>query len=220
MQVAIRGILYDNDGTLVDTHDLILSSMRYTMTTVLGRDYPDEDLLRGVGTPLASQMLDFAQGDEALCEELLRVYREHNHAAHDQAIRLFPGVAEGLRTLQEAGFRQGVVTAKLHPLAQRGLEITGAWDALECLVGADDCPVSKPEPDPIVLAADMLGLVPEECIYLGDSPFDMEAGLAAGCTTIAALWGMFPAELLENYQPAAVCDTFAEFAELALSLKE
>ena len=216
--MGVRGILYDNDGTLVDTHDLILASMRHATGVVLGAEFSEEELLAGVGTPLAAQMLAFAQGDAEVCDELLRVYRTHNHALHDEAVRLFPGVREGLRDLHGAGLRMGVVTAKLHPLAQRGLEIVGAWDYLDCLVGPDDCAKAKPDPEPIVMAAGLLGCAPQECIYLGDSPFDMQAGIAAGCVTVAALWGMFPEDVLAAYQPAYACDTFAGFAQLALGL--
>lgn len=214
--MAIRGILYDNDGTLVDTRELILSSMRHTMKTVLGREYPEDVLLRGVGTPLDSQLLEFADGDEQLGAELARVYREHNHSVHDAAVRLFPGVEQGLADLNKAGFVQGVVTAKRHWLAQHGLEITGAWENLDCLVGADDCPMGKPAPDPIIMGAELLGLAPEECVYLGDSPYDMQAGLVAGCTTVAALWGMFPADELQAYGPAHACSSFEEFAQWML----
>lgn len=216
--MAIRGILYDNDGTLVDTHDLILSSMRYTMETVLGKQLPDEELLRGVGTPLDDQLLELAQGDEGLGAELARVYRAHNEARHDAAVKLFDGVAEGLRVLSDAGFRMGVVTAKRHALAQRGLEITGAWQYLDCLVGADDCPRAKPDPDPIVMAADVLGLESRECLYVGDSPFDMQAGNAAGSISVAALWGMFPREVLAAENPAHECASFSELVEYAFKL--
>ena len=217
--MTIRGILYDNDGTLVDTHDLILASMRHTTKQVLGRDFPDQVLMQGVGTPLSAQMLEFAEGNEALADEMLRVYREHNHAHHDEAISLFPGVAEGLKTLHEAGLGQGVVTAKLHPLAQHGLEIMRVWDCLDCLVGPDDCPKAKPEPDPIIMAAELLGCLPEECVYLGDSPYDMQAGIAAGCTTVAALWGMFSEELLKSYAPANACETFEQFVAYVLEIR-
>ena len=213
--MPIRAVLYDNDGTLVDTHDLILASMRHTTKTVLGRDFPEEVLMRGVGTPLDSQLLELADGDQQLGAELARVYREHNHAIHDQSISLFPGVADGLRALQAAGLKQGVVTAKRHQLAQHGLQIMGVWDNLSCLVGADDCPKSKPDPAPIAMAAELVGCVPEECIYLGDSPYDMQAGIAAGCTTVAALWGMFPADLLESYHPARAFESFADFTTWA-----
>ena len=214
--MAIRAILYDNDGTLVDTYDLILDSMRYATREVLGRIVSDGDLMRGVGTPLDDQLVALAGGDPKLGMELARVYRAYNEERHDAVVRLFPGVADGLRGLKDAGFVQGVVTAKRHRLAQRGLEIVGAWEYLDCLVGADDCPKSKPDPDPIVRGAELLGLVPEECIYLGDSPYDMQAGIAAGCTTVAAHWGMFPAGELDAHGPAAAFGSFEEFAAWAV----
>ena len=119
-----KGILFDNDGTLVDTHEIILASFRHCTRTVLGKVIPDEVLLRKVGQPLAVQMRDFTD-DPAQQEELLRVYREYNHAIHDDAVRAFPGVAEGLAELDRRGFALGVVTSKMHALAWRGLQRTG-----------------------------------------------------------------------------------------------
>lgn len=211
--MAIRAILFDNDGTLVDTHDLILSSMRHTVNDVFGLNLPDERLLAKVGIPLADQMMDFAT-DIRQRDEMLRVYREHNHAHHDAAVAAFPGVVEGLRTLSEAGFAMGVVTSKLAPLATRGLQITGAWPYLDCIVGPEECSKAKPDPDPILVGADLLGVPAEECAYVGDSPFDIHAGNAAGCMTVAALWGMFPREELLAEEPNCCCSTFAELVEL------
>ena len=211
--MAIRAILFDNDGTLVDTHDLILSSMRHTVNDVFGLSLPDEQLMAKVGIPLADQMMDFAGSIEQR-DEFLRVYREHNHAHHDAAVKAFPGVIEGLQELSEAGFALGVVTSKRAPLAMRGLQITGAWPYMSCLVGADECPKAKPDPDPILMGADLLAAPIEECVYLGDSPFDIHAGKASGCVAVAALWGMFTLEQLEGERPDYTCDSFAEFVEL------
>lgn len=203
----IKGILFDNDGTLVDTHEIILASMRYSTRTVLGRVIPDEDLLRKVGQPLAVQMCDFTD-DPAEQEEILRVYREHNHAIHDDAVRAFPGVAEGLAELHRRGFALGVVTSKMHALAWRGLQLTGLAPYLDCCIGADDCEHFKPEAEPVLRGAAALELEPAACLYVGDAPFDIQAGRAAGCSTVAALWGMFPAEVLRSEAPDYECATF------------
>lgn len=211
--MAIRGILFDNDGTLVDTHDLILESFRYTLKAVLGAEPSDEEIMRGVGTPLAAQMATFSDNRQ-IQEELLRVYREHNHAHHDQTIAAFPGVVDGLARLHDRGIVIGVVTAKMHALAWHGLEIVGAAPYLSCLIGADDCALSKPDPAPIAQAVTLLGLAPEECLYVGDSPYDIQAGNAAGCITVAVLWGMFSEGVLQAENPAHVITSFSELEAL------
>ena len=209
----MKGMLFDNDGTLVDTHDLILASMRYSTRTVLGRVIPDDELLRKVGQPLAVQMADFTP-DVSEQAEVLRVYREHNHAHHDAAVRAFPGAADALAELRERGVKLGVVTSKMHALAWRGLEITGLAPFLDCCIGADDCDRYKPDGEPVALGARTLGLSPGECYYVGDSPYDIQAGNAAGCKTVAVTWGMFHRELLAAEQPDFTCDTFTELVRL------
>ena len=212
----MKGILFDNDGTLVDTHDLILSSLKYSTRTVLGRVIPDDKLMCKVGQPLAAQMADFTH-DEAEFAELVRVYREHNHAHHDQEVRAFPGTAEALSQLQAQGMSLGVVTSKMHALAWRGLEISGLAPFLDCCIGCDDCPKFKPDPEPVVMGVQALGLQPGECIYVGDSPFDLQAGRAAGCKTIAVTWGIFTEEELAAEHPDFIAHTFAELVEQACS---
>lgn len=205
----IKGILFDNDGTLVDTHDIILASMRHSTRTVLGRVIPDDVLMQKVGQPLVVQMRDFTP-DEDQQAEILRVYREHNEATHDEKIRAFSGVAEGLAELARDGFALGVVTSKRRVLAWRGLEIVGLAPYLACCIGAEDCTRYKPEPEPVERGAAALGLDVRECLYVGDAPFDLQAGRAAGCLTAAALWGMFPAECLRAERPDFECTTFAD----------
>lgn len=210
---TIRGILFDNDGTLVDTYDLILSSFQYAVSNVLGREIPEVDLMRKVGQPLAEQMKDFTD-DPLVQDELVRVYREHNHAVHDSQVRLFDGVLKGLAQLRDAGFALGVVTSKRHRLAWRGLEVTGVAPYFQCCIGSDDCLRFKPDPDPVIAGSRALGLRAEECAYVGDSPFDMTAGNAAGCLTVAALWGMFSREALAAESPRCFCERFIDLPQL------
>ena len=209
----IRCILWDLDGTLQDSHELILSSFRHATRQVLGRDIPDNVLMQKVGQPLAVQMWDFTDDPEVQAE-LVRVYRDHNETAHDRELREFPGMREAVAAIAAAGYKQGVVTSKRHELAQRGLEVVGLDAYMDVLVGPDDCPGHKPDPAPVIYGCKLAGFAPEECLYVGDSPFDMAAGKGAGCTTVAALWGMFPRDVMEAQAPDYLCENVSELVGL------
>lgn len=208
----VRAILFDNDGTLVDTHDLILASMRHSTRTVLGRVIEDDVLMLKVGQPLVVQMRDFTD-DPSLQQEILRVYREHNHAIHDEAVKAFPSVEQALVRLKQHGYALGVVTSKMHALAWRGLKITGLAPYLDCCVGADDCVHYKPEAEPVLRGAEALGVDAAECLYVGDAPFDIQAGKAAGTLTAAVFWGMFPPDELQAENPDYAYATVEDFID-------
>lgn len=202
---GVQGVLFDNDGTLVDSRDLLLASFRFATEQVLGRTFSDTEFMAGVGTPLDLQMYDFTD-DSALAVELARVYREHNAAVHDDLIRSFPGMTEVLERFRAAGIALGVVTSKRHEVAARGLRRCGLDGFFEVLIGPDDWPEHKPAPGPVLHACDLMGLDPHTCAYVGDSPFDIRAGNAAGTASVAVLWGMFPHDELVREGPAAVCE--------------
>lgn len=210
----VQGLLFDGDGTLIDTHDMILESMHYTLNEGEGMDLSESELMVGVGTPLFDQMLHFTNGDKAKATELVRIYREHNEAHHDERIRAFEGTADALGRLREAGFSLGVVTSKRHELAERGFRLSGILDFFDAFVGADDWPEHKPKPGPILHACDLLGLDPARCLYIGDSPYDIQAGNAAGCRTVAVSWGMFPVDTLKAENPTFTIDSLSELADL------
>lgn len=213
---GIQGVLFDADGTLIDTHDVILSSMRHTINDILGKDATDVELMAGVGTPLYDQMLHFAEGDAALATCLVQTYREHNDLVHDAGIRSFPETLPALERLRAAGIPLGVVTSKRHAMAARGLRICGIEDFFEVLVGSDDFSEHKPSPGPILHACRLMDLDPLRCVYVGDSPFDIQAGNAAGCKSIAALWGMFSPAALHSENPTAACDSPFQVADWVL----
>lgn len=208
----LQGVLFDADGTLIDTYEIILASMRYTVCDVLGKPATDEQLMAGVGTPLYDQMLGFAGGDAELAERITSIYREHNDAVHDARIRAFSDAEQALEQLRVAGLPLGVVTSKRHSMAERGLRMSGIDGFFEVLIGADDWPEHKPSPGPILRACELMGLDPQRCAYVGDSPYDLQAGNAAGCVTVAALWGMFPKVALQAENPTATCDSLTEAA--------
>lgn len=215
MSQSIKAVLFDLDGTLLDTQDLILASFRHATTHVLGEQIPDELLMAKVGQPLEVQMRDFTD-DPALQKELLEVYREYNHAVHDERVQTFEGVEEMLARLAEEGIRMAVVTSKRQALAQRGLDVCGIATYMEFVVAPDVFPVHKPDPAPVVHACELMGLTPSECLYVGDSPFDIAAGNGAGCETVAVTWGIFSTEALAEENPTYVIERPSDFMALSV----
>lgn len=200
----VKGILFDLDGTLLDTHRLLLASFRHTVDRVLGTYIPDECFMATVGQPLEIQMWAFTD-DAAVHKELCQTYRRYTVCMHDTLIEVFPGTIETVEELRQAGYPLGVVTSKRHEPALKGLSFFGLDAYVEFLVGSDDWPTHKPDPGPIEHGCDLMGLRPDECLYVGDSPFDMQASRAAGCVGVAALWGMFSAAELEAEHPDFIC---------------
>lgn len=188
---SVETVLFDLDGTLIDTIDMIRASMRYATEKVLGQALPDEVLMHNVGVPLIRQMREF---DEGRADELLRVYREHNAHVHDAMVKEYPGVDDALAGLISSGKRLGIVTSKSAAVAWRGIERFSLGRFFETVVTCDDVPVHKPDPYPLVHAAGQMGTPVERCAYVGDSPHDMTAAIAAGCVSVAALWGGFTRE--------------------------
>ena len=193
-------VLFDLDGTLIDSRDLILSSFRHTMENHLGWVPPDRAWLANMGKPLIVQLRGFAD-TEGQVREMMETYRRHNAREHDRFVRPFPGMSATLRQLRAAGYRLGIVTSKMREMAVRGLETCGLdLDWFSALVTADDPVAHKPDPAPVALALERAGNAhADRALFVGDSVWDLKAGRAAGTTTGAALWGPFgQAELTEG----------------------
>ncbi len=201
-------VLFDLDGTIVDSGWIILASYRHATTTVLGRDYPDEVLLARVGAgDLEEQMREF---DAERSDELARAYREFYAPLHSE-LQAFPGMLELLRRLDEEGRTLGIVSAKRHDIVQLALDALGFGDTLDIVVGSDEAPRGKPHPDQILLALERLGADPDQTAYVGDAPFDVAAAKAAGVHAVGVTWGgIHTRERMEGEGPDAVVDTAEE----------
>lgn len=192
--------LFDFDGTLVDTTDLIYQSMRHATGEVLGREISRDVLMANVGQPLPRQM-ELLSAEHA--EALLDSYRLHNEANHDALIREFPGVEESLARLKAAGVRVGVVTSKRRFSVDMALKkFPGLGDVVDQWVTMEDTTEHKPRPEPLLKGLEMLGNVPrEQAAYVGDSPFDVTAAKAAGVESVAVSWGAFSEDALRAAEP-------------------
>lgn len=214
---TLTTVLFDFDGTLVDTTELIHQSMRHATYTVLGREFSRERLLSGVGRPLPDQMKTF---DPERADELLAVYSSHNEAHHDDLIREFPGVEEALERLQEAGLDLAVVTSKRRGSVDQALNtFPGLGRVVDRFVTMEDTAAHKPSPEPLWKGLEMLGATREEAAYVGDSPYDIAAARSAGLVNVGVSWGAFTHEQLREAGPDhlvtdmdAAADTLLELA--------
>lgn len=207
----VEVILFDFDGTVADSIPLLLESFRYASRTVLGAALPDELLLANVGRPLIDQMRVVAP-DHA--DELLRVYREHNLAHHDKMISAYPDVGEVLGGLAHRGYRLGIVTSKARALADKGLEVLGLEDTFEVVVAFEDTGEHKPGGEPVGYALEVLEVPASRAAYVGDSPFDVASGRAAGVRTIGVTWGAFREDTLVGAGPDLIIRAWRELLEV------
>jgi pyrophosphatase PpaX len=201
-------VLFDLDGTVVDSGAIILASMRHATREVLGIEAADEELMAAVGGPgLEAQMAAFAPDR---VDELVRVYRAHNIPLHDE-LEPCEGIEDVIVRLHEEGVRLGVVTAKLRETAELAFTRLRVGHLFEVLVGGNETERHKPEPDPLLLAAKRLGVDPIDCAYVGDSPFDIRAAKAAHMCSVGVTWGrIHDRAKLAAEQPAALVDTAQE----------
>jgi pyrophosphatase PpaX len=179
-------VLFDLDGTVVDSGGIILASMRHATRTVLARDFSDEELLARVGGPgLEAQMHAI---DPERADELVRVYRAHNEPLHD-SLESCEGMEDLLETLRRQGRRLGVVTAKRRTTVELAFARLPLAHLFDVVVGGDETTRHKPDPDPLLLALERLAASPWEAAYVGDSPYDMRAAKAAGVYAVGVTWG-------------------------------
>jgi pyrophosphatase PpaX len=198
--MTIRTVLFDLDGTLIDSLRLILDSYHHTLAQHGFPARTDSEWLKGVGTPLRVQLAEW-QDDPGTLEAMIATYREYNLEHHDRMVTVYPGVLDAVREIKARGLQTGLVTSKNRHGALRGLSLVGLEALMDMLVCADEVTNPKPHPEPVLKAVSLLGADPATTVYVGDSVHDMDSGRAAGVLTAAALWGPFSRDQLESTKP-------------------
>ena len=205
-------VLFDLDGTLIDSIGLLLDCVRHTFE---GRiPAPTEaEWIAGIGTPLQKQLAQYVSSEDE-ARDLTNRYRTYQRIHHDRLTTAYPGAVETLTELERRGHPMGVVTSKSNEMMDLGLVHVGLDQFMRTKIGMDSCKIHKPDPFPVMLALQELGYSPDEAVFVGDSPHDIQSGNGAGVISIAALWGPFTRAQLEPSNPSLYLERIEDLPAL------
>ena len=193
-----KALLFDFDGTLLDTNELIIQTFMHVLNKRFPGQYEPKDCVKFIGPSLTETFTDIAPNE---VEELIKEYREWNHIHHDELVKEYEGVVETLEKLKEMGLRLVIVSTKRRETIARGLDIMGAAHLFEFVIGIDDVTHVKPDPEPILLAIKKLGVAKEEVIMIGDNSHDILGGKNAGVRTAGVAWALKGRDFLQQFNP-------------------
>ncbi len=187
-----KAVLFDFDGTLIDTNDFIIGSWRAVSEEVFGEMRFDLDYLASFfGTPLeyAAEETRKDYGIEGYdYKDICRIYRDYQKNNQDKFGKPFEGVTELLFALKEKGIKLGVVTSRLRKTTIDALERNGIASCFDAIIGEEDTDIHKPLPEPCLICCERLGVDPADALMVGDSRYDIECGNNAGCGSALVSW--------------------------------
>ncbi|GGI16215.1 pyrophosphatase PpaX [Gottfriedia solisilvae] len=196
--MKITTLLFDLDGTLINTNELIIASFMHTLEKFYPGKYKREHVIPFMGPTLTES---FSTVDENRVDELITEYRRFNVEMHDEFVEEYETVYETIETLHEQGYKIGIVTTKARNVVEMGLSYSRLKQFFDVVITIDDVQNAKPHPEPIQLALKKLNATPEETIMVGDNYHDIEGGKNAGTKTAGVVWSLKGKEFLESYHP-------------------
>jgi pyrophosphatase PpaX len=194
-----KTVLFDLDGTLIDTNDLILTSFLHVLNNHFPGKYSREHIIPFMGQPLTKQMEHF--GGPQKRDLFIEQYREHNESVHDELVKEFPHIVETLQELQKLGVTMGIVTTKQWKTATMGAKIFGIDKFMSTFIVFQDTDNHKPHPDPILKAMEEVHADPQTTLMVGDSQYDIEGGHNAGVHAAGVAWSLKGPEFLKTFHP-------------------
>lgn len=209
----IRTMLFDLDGTILDTNELIIRSFLESLKGSVSEDFGRDHIIPSMGQPLGDQMKLFSGLEDV--SNLVAAYREVNLRLHDELVKSFDYVNEVLEKLHRDGVRIGVVTTKMRLTTEKGLKFTGLSDYIDAIVTIDDVTHAKPHPEPVLMAMQLLDADPATTIMVGDSTVDMQSAVAAGAIAVGVAWSLKGGQILRDAGAAYVIDDMRELYAFA-----
>ena len=218
MPSTITTVLFDLDGTLVDSIELIVAAAMNAFASRPGPSPSEAQIRNTIGRPLPTTFGPWLVDDNDL-PYLISKYREYQLEHHDRLTNPYDGIVNAVAELHSSGCRMGIVTSKVGFMAQRALDHCGLANYMQCLVASDSTTRHKPEPEPVLLALEHLGARADEAVYVGDSPYDMQSARAAGVHALGVSWGAFTAQSLFDAGAMTVIESPSALAPYVRGLR-
>lgn len=209
--MSINTVLFDLDGTLIDTNELIISSFMHTLNHYYPEQYKREDVLAFMGPPLYDT---FVQMDKERVHEMIDTYRTHNLSHHDELVTEFAGVFETVKWLHDQKYKLAIVTTKQINTVMLGLKLTKLDQFFDVIVAIDDVQHAKPHPEPVEKALVLLNAQPEEAVMVGDNHHDILSGKNAGTKTAGVAWSAKGREHIASYEPDVILEEMKDLIPL------
>jgi pyrophosphatase PpaX len=207
----ITTVLFDLDGTLINTNDLIISSFLHTLNHYYPGQYAEQDVLPFMGPPLEES---FGGLDLDKAEEMCAHYRAYNHEHHDELVTEFEGVYETVEALYKQGYKLAIVSTKVRDVVLKGLDLMNLRQFFDVVITLDEVENAKPHPEPIQKALLELGSSPEEAVMVGDNHHDILAGKNAGVISAGVAWSAKGRDHLMQYEPDFMLDTMPDLLKV------
>ena len=181
-----KAVLFDFDGTLMDTTPIIVRSWNHTTRMLLGRELPMEELAQTFGEPILDTCKKlFPEADP---HEAAEIYRTYQNSEKDLRIYMVDGMADLVRGLKERGILTGVVTSRYWKTSPHEIYDFPVYEDFDVFICGEDSHVHKPDPEPVLMALERLGVQPSEALIVGDTGFDILCGHNAGVDVVLVGW--------------------------------
>ncbi len=213
----IKAILFDLDGTLINTNELIIQSFKHAFRKHFNAEMEEQKIIRFFGEPLTKSMESL---DPDNAEVLMKYFKDFNEKQHDILAQRYEGTEKAIVMLKEKGIKVGVVTSKRRIMAERSLKLIGVYELMDIIITPEDTDRHKPDGAPMLLACERLGIMPEEALMVGDSIYDLQCGKNAESKTCVVTYSSFSMDELMNYEPDYVVDRLEELANIIDSADE
>ncbi len=209
--IIMKTVLFDLDGTIINTNPLIIASFKHTLENYYPGKYTEEDIISFIGEPLETS---FQRVDEKRAQEMVEMYRKHNAEMHDELVEQYDNIETTLQELTDKGIKCGIVSTKTRVMVLRGLKLMKLDHFFDVVVTIDDVQFPKPNPEPLQLAMKALHAEPSQTMMVGDSISDIQAAQNAGVVSVGVSWSIKGRAALESAEPDYIIDDMGELLDI------